>query len=265
MGSPLGPFLANVFMGKVEMTTLQDTINDLNFYGRYVDDIFCLTDVATDTDALVQKFNNAHPSLTFSAEFQADNEIAFFDLLLHRQEDGSIQRRSWTRALDDRHEVHIAFIDFQKAFDTVPRQRLLHKLKKIGIGGNFLKWIENFLLGRHQVVCIGQGKSDPAMVGSGVPQGSVLGPILFLIYVDDAARALDCEVALFADDMKIWSVIRGPADEDILQVNLNRLEEWSNRWLLRFNVEFAYLLGGFLCCCAWASRLVREPKNGRHR
>ncbi|BHF80034.1 hypothetical protein SprV_0702315800 [Sparganum proliferum] len=144
--------------------------------------------------------------------------------------------QSWTRALDDRHEVHIAFIDFQKAFDTVPHQRLLHKLKKIGIGGNFLKWIENFLLGRHQVVCIGQGKSDPAMVGSGVPQGSVLGPILFLIYVDDAARALDCEVAMFADDMKIWSVIRGPADEDILQVNLNRLEEWSSRWLLRFNV-----------------------------
>ncbi|BHF83233.1 hypothetical protein SprV_0802637500 [Sparganum proliferum] len=142
----------------------------------------------------------------------------------------------WTRALDDRHEVHIAFIDFQKAFDTVPHQRLLHKLKKIGIGGNFLKWIENFLLGRHQVVCIGQGKSDPAMVESGVPQGSVLGPILFLIYVDDAARALDCEVAMFADDMKIWSVIRGPADEDRLQVNLNRLEEWPNRWLLQFNV-----------------------------
>ncbi|BHF62307.1 hypothetical protein SprV_0200528900 [Sparganum proliferum] len=140
--------------------------------------------------------------------------------------------QSWTRALDDRHEVHIAFIDFQKAFDTVPHQRLLHKLKKIGIGGNFLKWIENFLLGRHQVVCIGQGKSDPAMVGSGVPQGSVLGPILFLIYVDDAARALDCEVAMFADDMKIWSVIRGPADEDILQtgrVSPPTLAAWNVR------------------------------------
>ncbi|BHF85091.1 hypothetical protein SprV_1002824900 [Sparganum proliferum] len=160
--------------------------------------------------------------------------------------------QSWTRALDDRHEVHIAFIDFQKAFDTVPHQRLLHKLKKIGIGGNFLKWIENFLLGRHQVVCIGQGKSDPAMVGSGVPQGSVLGPILFLIYVDDAARALDCEVAMFADDMKIWSVIRGPADEHILQVNLNRLEEWSSRWLLRFNVA------GFV----WVqSRVERLPRR----
>nr|VZI45535.1 unnamed protein product [Spirometra erinaceieuropaei] len=92
------------------------------------------------------------------------------------------------------------------------------------------------------VVCVGRGKSDPAMVESGVPQGSVLGPILFLIYVDDAARDLDCEVAMFADDMKIWSVIRGPADEDRLQMNLNRLEEWSNRWLLRFNVAKCSIL-----------------------
>nr|VZI38913.1 unnamed protein product [Spirometra erinaceieuropaei] len=80
------------------------------------------------------------------------------------------------------------------------------------------------------------------MVESVVPQGSVLGPILFLIYVDDAARDLDCEVATFADDMKIWSVIRGPADEDRLQMNLNRLEEWSNRWLLRFNVAKCSIL-----------------------
>nr|VZH93004.1 unnamed protein product [Spirometra erinaceieuropaei] len=80
------------------------------------------------------------------------------------------------------------------------------------------------------------------MVESGVPQGSILGPILFLIYVDDDARDLDCEVAMFADDMKIWSVIRGPADEDKMQMNLNRLEEWSNRWLLRFNVAKCSIL-----------------------
>nr|VZH99826.1 unnamed protein product [Spirometra erinaceieuropaei] len=92
------------------------------------------------------------------------------------------------------------------------------------------------------VVCVSRGKSDPAMVESGVPQGSVLGPILFLIYVDDAARDLDCEDAMFADDMKIWSVIRGPADEDRLQMNLSRLEEWSNRWLLRFNVAKCSIL-----------------------
>nr|VZH92783.1 unnamed protein product [Spirometra erinaceieuropaei] len=136
---------------------------------------------------------------------------------------------------------------FQTSFDTgTPpvdwKLAYITPLHKGGIGGNFLKWIENFLVGRQQVVCVGRGKSDPAMVDSGVRQGSVLGPILFLIYVDDAARDLDCEVAMFADDMKIWSVIRGPADEDRLQMSLNRLEEWSNRWLLRFNVAKCIIL-----------------------
>nr|VZI50156.1 unnamed protein product [Spirometra erinaceieuropaei] len=114
--------------------------------------------------------------------------------------------------------------------------------EKIGIGGNFLKWIENFLLGRHQVVCIGRGKSDLITVESVVPQGSVLGSVLFLIYVDDAARDLDCEVAMFADDMKIWSVLRGPAYDDRMQMNLNCLEKWSNRWLQRFSVAKCSIL-----------------------
>uniref|UniRef100_A0A0X3PXH1 Reverse transcriptase domain-containing protein n=1 Tax=Schistocephalus solidus TaxID=70667 RepID=A0A0X3PXH1_SCHSO len=152
----------------------------------------------------------------------------------------SIQR--WTQALEDRHAVHIAFIDFQKAFDTVPHERLLYKLERIGIRGNLLKWIENFLVGRRQVVCIGQERSSSAAVESGVPQGSVLGPILFLIYVNDCVRNLDCEAAMFADDIKIWNVIQSPADEDKLQINLTRLEEWSNHWLLRFNVDKCTIL-----------------------
>nr|VZI44069.1 unnamed protein product [Spirometra erinaceieuropaei] len=93
----------------------------------------------------------------------------------------------------------------------------------------------NLLVGREQVVGIGQGESDPTVVESGLLQRSVLGPILFLIYVDDCARALDCEVAMFSDNMKKG----GPVDEDRLQVNLNRLEDWSNRWLVPFNVDSA--------------------------
>nr|VZI06933.1 unnamed protein product [Spirometra erinaceieuropaei] len=93
MGSPLGPFLTNVFMGKVEKTSLQDTINDLKFYGRYVEDIFCLTSHTTDINGLVQKFNEAHPSLMFTAKTEANNEIAFLGVLQHRQEDGSIQHK----------------------------------------------------------------------------------------------------------------------------------------------------------------------------
>ncbi|BHF71206.1 hypothetical protein SprV_0401426100 [Sparganum proliferum] len=88
-------------MGKVEKTRLQDTISGLVFYGRYVDDIFCLADGTTDTEGLVQKFSSAQPSLKFTAEAETDNEIAFLDVLLHRQDDRSMQRRvfrkkTWT-------------------------------------------------------------------------------------------------------------------------------------------------------------------------
>ncbi len=88
-------------MGKIEKTSLRDTIDNLAFYRRYVDDIFCLTNHNTDIDALVAKFNSAHPSLKFTAETEVDNEIAFLDVLLRRQNDGSILRRvfrkkTWT-------------------------------------------------------------------------------------------------------------------------------------------------------------------------
>ncbi|VDK86562.1 unnamed protein product [Dibothriocephalus latus] len=93
MGSPLGPSFENDFMGKTEKTSLKESINDLEFYGRHVDDLFCLTEYSTDIEATVRKFNSAYPSLRFSAEAKAANEIAFFDVLLRMQRGGSIQRR----------------------------------------------------------------------------------------------------------------------------------------------------------------------------
>nr|VZI46882.1 unnamed protein product [Spirometra erinaceieuropaei] len=90
--------LKRAFEDKCEKTSLQETINGLVFYRRYMDDIFCLTDGTTDTEELVQKFNNAHPSLEFTAETEADNELAFLDVLLHRQE-GQAGRRLSPRIL----------------------------------------------------------------------------------------------------------------------------------------------------------------------
>nr|VZI35325.1 unnamed protein product [Spirometra erinaceieuropaei] len=135
----------------------------------------------------------------------------------------------WTRAIDEGNVVHVAYIDFKKAFDSVSHQRLLNKLSRIGVRGKLLKWIENFLVGRSQTVRLGGQHSAEVTVTNGVPQGSVLGPILFLIYIDDCIHGLDCKIAMFADDIKLWTVIRNEDDEANLQANLDRLEKWRNQ------------------------------------
>ncbi|BHF82031.1 hypothetical protein SprV_0802516700 [Sparganum proliferum] len=131
----------------------------------------------------------------------------------------------WTRWIDEGNVVHVAYIDFKKAFDSVPHQ-LLYKLSRIGVRGKLLKWIENFLIGRSQTARLGGQQSTEVTVTSGVPQGSVLGPILFLIYIDDCIHGLDCDIAMFADDIKLWTVIRNEDDEAKLQANSDRLEQW---------------------------------------
>ncbi|BHF62595.1 hypothetical protein SprV_0200558000 [Sparganum proliferum] len=148
----------------------------------------------------------------------------------------------WTRSIDEGNVVHVAYIDFKKAFDSVPHQLLLYKLSRIGVRGKLLKWIENFLIGRSQTVRLGGQQSAEVTVTSGVPQGSVLGPILFLIYIDDCIHDLDCDIAMFADDIKLWTVIRNEDDEAKLQANLDRLEQWSGYWHLPFNVSKCNIL-----------------------
>nr|VZI15082.1 unnamed protein product [Spirometra erinaceieuropaei] len=143
----------------------------------------------------------------------------------------------WTRAVDRGDMVHAIYIDFKKAFDSVPHHRLLYKLSRAGVRGKLLMWIRSFLIGRSQAVHAGDQQSAEVAVKSGVPQGSVLGPTLFLVYVNDCANELNCDVAMFADDMKIWSTIRSEVDEARLQTNLDHLEQWSKDWLLPFNIN----------------------------
>nr|VZI54172.1 unnamed protein product [Spirometra erinaceieuropaei] len=133
--------------------------------------------------------------------------------------------------------VHAIYIDFKKTFDSVPHHRLLYKLIRAGVRGKLLMWIRSFLIGRSQAVRVGDQQSAEFVVKSGVPQGSVLGPTLFLVYVNDCANELNCDVATFADDIKIWSIIRSEVDEARLQTSLDHLEQWSKDWLLPFNVN----------------------------
>jgi hypothetical protein len=141
----------------------------------------------------------------------------------------------WTKQLDNGVPVDVVYIDFRKAFDSVPHQRLLVKLARYGITGNLYNWIKQFVTGRTQRVCIGDGRSSWVPVRSGVPQGSVLGPLLFLLYVDDIRMHVDCDMVMFADDLKLWIPINTVADEQRMQTNLDALQEWTDKWLLNFN------------------------------
>nr|VZI43127.1 unnamed protein product [Spirometra erinaceieuropaei] len=109
----------------------------------------------------------------------------------------------WTKARDEGNVVHAIYIDFKKTFDCVPHQRLLYKLCNAGIRGRLLVWIQSFLVGRCQRVQVGRQQSSEVSVVSGVPQGSALGPTLFLVFINDCVKDLDCDAILFADDIKL--------------------------------------------------------------
>jgi hypothetical protein len=144
---------------------------------------------------------------------------------------------SWTENLDKRTPVDIIYFDFKKAFDSVPHKRLLHKISMYGITGRLYKWIEQFLTGRRQNVHISSSVSDWALVRSGVPQGSVLGPLLFLIYIDDLPSEVRSQIVMFADDVKIWRPISTSDDVVSLQQDIDTMQLWADRWLLKFNAS----------------------------
>ena len=138
--------------------------------------------------------------------------------------------------------VDTIYMDFAKAFDKVPHRRLLHKLQAYGVHGNVLRWIKAFLTDRSQVVMVNGEKSQSAPVLSGVPQGSVLGPLLFIMYINDLPEVVKSDVYLFADDTKIFKQVSTIDEANLLQEDLNSLAKWSNDWLLMFNSDKCHVL-----------------------
>ena len=126
-------------------------------------------------------------------------------------------------------QTDVVVLDFSKAFDVVPRQRLLHKLDHYGIRGTTLNWIQNFLTNRTQKVVVNGSSSEAARVKSGVPQGAVLGPLLFLTYINDLPSTVLSQVRLFADDCLLYRPIKCRADQEILQRDLSALQDWAGR------------------------------------
>ncbi|CAG2249633.1 unnamed protein product [Mytilus edulis] len=141
----------------------------------------------------------------------------------------------WSELIDSGFPLDSIFLDFSKAFDTVPHQRLFLKLEKLGIKGCILNWIKSFLSGRKQCVLINNTTSTWSDVVSGVPQGSVLGPVLFLTFINDLPDVVEGIVKVFADDCKVYSKVSSDYERCKLQENLDRLCEWSDMWKLKFN------------------------------
>ena len=125
--------------------------------------------------------------------------------------------------------------DLSKPFDSVPHERLLLKLNRYGIDGQLYLWFRNFLTNRRQRVQIRGSYSEWSPVISGVPQGSILGPIMFLIYVNDIPNIITSTAKLFADDTKIYRQINKVEDSIALQSDLTALDLWADRWQVKFN------------------------------
>ena len=141
------------------------------------------------------------------------------------------------RTLDEGGQVDIVLLDFAKAFDKVPHQRLLHKLQFYGVRNNTLRWIEDFLHCRQQQVLLDGHTSSTAEVLSGVPQGTVLGPLLFLSFINDLPDVTKSESHLFADDCLLFCPVNSAEDSKRLQQDLAALERWEKEWQMAFHPE----------------------------
>ena len=140
----------------------------------------------------------------------------------------------WAKILDNRGPVDTFILDFEKAFDTPPHKLLKSKSFSYGIAGKTLKWIDSFLCFRKQQVVVNGVKSDWAPVLSGVPQGTVLGPLLLSLYINDISTDTESETRHFADDCVCYHEIKDEEDTIKLQRDIDRLGSWARKWSMRF-------------------------------
>ena len=146
------------------------------------------------------------------------------------------------KRLDDKQQVDLIILDFQKAFDKVPHRHLLHKLHESGIHGQLHEWLTCYLTERTQRVIVDGCESTEARVMSGVPQGTVLGPLLFLTYINDIANGINGQMRLFADDALLYYPVRTIADGASLQHDLHTLHRWSKSWKMAFNGKKCHVM-----------------------
>ena len=143
---------------------------------------------------------------------------------------------SFCEAVDSGKEVRVIFLYVSKAFDRVWHKGLIHKLQGIGLSGEILDWFHDYLTSRQQRVVLNGKASAYKTVPAGVPQGSILGPLVLLVYINDIVNEIDCNVRLFADDTWLYIIVENPiVAANILNDNLEKVHTWANSWLVDFN------------------------------
>ncbi len=144
----------------------------------------------------------------------------------------------WTEILDSGGNVDTIYFDFMKAFDTVSHVKLLQKLPAYGFNKEMIDWIGSFLEDRRQRVIVNGTESSWGDVTSGIPQGSILGPLLFVIFINDLPDVTNSSsILLFADDTKLYSNIGDIQDQKLMQTDVNNMAEWSKTWSLKFHPD----------------------------
>ena len=147
----------------------------------------------------------------------------------------------WSESISHGIPVDVIYLDYEKAFDKVPHRRLLLQLNKFGIKGNTLSWITDYLQDRTQRVRVNGAISSSIDVLSGVPQGSVLGPALFLIFVADVSTIINNIISLYADDTKLFNSLYEYSTE-IIQEDINILSRWADDMQMSYNVDKCHTL-----------------------
>ena len=141
-----------------------------------------------------------------------------------------------TQALDSEKEVRVVFCDISKAFDRVWHEGLLLKLEAAGISGNLLRWFRSYLTNRKQRVVLPGAESEWTYIRAGVPQGSILGPLLLLLFINDIVAEIGCNIRLFADDTSLFITVENPdTAAELLNIDLDKILKWAKKWLVLFN------------------------------
>ena len=140
------------------------------------------------------------------------------------------------QALDANKEIRVVFCDISKAFDRVWHAGLLRKLDAAGVTGKLLNWSKNYLFDRKQRVILPGVNSDWSKIFACVPQGSILGPLLFLVFINDIVNEIGSCIRLFADDTSLFIIVDDPvASAERLNADLVKILQWAETWLVTFN------------------------------